>query len=172
MTSPAPLTTTFPPRMNGAPPTSGGFLGYNKVSRTVEKGKDNDISSNAPLLVGREKIKPQAGNYRQFFRSQLAVGEEKAHLNINENDNVYREYEEEGDIEYKHFDTKRVAPGLVSSFSSVLPATRSKTLDVKRVETQTSFGLQKEKFETLTDYQSWIQREVDPFLVVNNILMI
>lgn len=166
MTTPAPLTTTFPPRMTHAPPTSGGFYGYSKTSRTVAD-KNNDVEVNAPLLVGREKIKPAAGNYRQFFRSQLAQqDEEKAELRINEDDDVYHTYEEEDDVEFRHFDKKNVAPGLVSSFSAVLPATKMRSLDVKRVETQTHFTLQKQRFETLPDYQIWIQSQVDPFIAV------
>lgn len=167
MTTPAPLTTTFPPRMQQKPPTAGGFYGYNKKVRTVDENIDNDVESNTTLLVGREKLKPASGNYRQFFKSQLALAEEKAQLHFNQDDEIYKTYEEEDDIEYKHFDKQRVAPALVSSFSSVLPATRSKSLDAKRVETQTHFGLEKQKFETLTDYQIWIQSQVDPFVTVS-----
>lgn len=150
--------------MASKPPTSGGFYSYKKNIRTVDEDKDNDIETHTPLLVGREKIKPAAGNYRQFFRSQLALDEGKAELNIDENDSVYNDYDGDNDIEYKHFDKQKVAPALVSSFSAVIPSTRIKSLDVKRVESQTNFALQRQKFETLSDYQVWIQSQVDPFI--------
>lgn len=164
-----PLTTTFPPRMAHAPPTSGGFYGYSKKNRTVDEEKDNGIEINTPLLIGREKIKPAAGNYRQFFRSQLALPDQKAELNINEDDDVFHSYKDEEDIEFNHFSKPKVAPGLVSSFSSVLPSTRTKSLNVKRTETQTHFALQRQKFDSLTDYQVWIQSQVDPFIAVRQL---
>lgn len=132
----------------------------------MDEEKDNDIETNTPLLVGREKIKPAAGNYRQFFRSQLALGEGKAELHINECDSVYDDYDEDEETEFRHFDKPKVSPALVSSFSSVLPSTRTRSLNVKRVESQTHFGLQRQKFDSLSDYQIWIQSQVDPFIAV------
>ena len=168
MTTPTPLTTTFPPRMKPKPPSSGGFYEFKKTTRTVDEEKNNDIDVNSSLLVGREKIKPGSGNYRQFFKSQIALEEEKLRLDINEDDDVYSDYEEnEEDIEYRHFDKKKVAPALTSSFSSILPATKMRSEDVKHVEAQTQFTLQKEIFPTLTDYQVWIQTQVDPLLTVS-----
>ncbi len=168
MTSPVPLTTTFPPRMKSKPPTSGGFLGFSKELRTVEE--DNSLESKSTLLLGREKIKPAPGNYRQFFKSQMTQENVKAEIKINENDSVKNKYPEDtGDVQFEHFGRNRVSPGLAASFSNALPVSKVRANDTQKVETQTQYILMKEKFETLTDYQLWIQSQVDPLMMVSRL---
>jgi hypothetical protein len=165
----SPLSTPFPPRVLKAPPTSGGFYKFSKSMGKEVDDDAHDIESKSVVLLGKEKIKPAAGNYRQFFKSQMVVGdaeEEKVELNVDRFDVDRRSPQPQVELEFNHFDRKRVAPGLMTSFSALMPP-RKLINDSKSEETQTQTILLKSKFETLTDYQAWIQGQVDPFLAVS-----
>lgn len=71
-------------------------------------------------------------------------------------------------IDFDHFDKKRSAPGLVSSFSLLMPP-RVITRDVKYTDQQTEAVLRKKNLPLLTDYQTWLTEEVDPLLSVSTV---
>jgi hypothetical protein len=75
-------------------------------------------------------------------------------------------YDAKNTIDFDHFDKKRSAPALVSSFSLLMPP-RVVTRDVKFAEVQTEQILVKKRLPLLTDYQSWLTEEVDPLISVS-----
>ena len=71
--------------------------------------------------------------------------------------------------EFKTFGSQ--APNLVHSFSAALPLSREHSIHSIMIEksdncSQTELPLDRKSFENLSEYQKWVDEDVEPFLKV------
>ena len=171
-------------RCHTTPSPSGGFYAKNNQRRRV--GKDspekpiNYLSPSPSLLITpvSEELSKKAETYKA---NQTRVLEEvetypMAEQEISKRIEILRKSKANLKIRDQPENMKlfKHAPSLVNSFSSVLPPPKAGVrLLVERCDKscQSDSVLMKRPFENLSEYQMWIDGEVEPFVKVSYIYM-
>lgn len=151
------LSRHFPPKKSPKPNTTGGFLGYPAITRTLPPATLTENTRKDGCLLKFEPMKRQLSN-EEILRNELIAIRTTGHVQFNPVGNRKIETAEQIFTE--------PSPILLKSF----PNTPTGPLGIKKIPTsdvgiQSGRILEKKNMHGLSEYTGWMIREVDPFLI-------
>lgn len=151
---------SFPPRLTGLPPTSGGFYSRTKKGRSLSSPKLRGNSSDS--IIDISALHPQEST----LKSECDIPEK------------FPRYSPSKDEKSKNMRDSTLKlpsinnrPTLVASFDDILVYKSEEELSElipggRHISTQTTVNINRLELEDLPQYQKWMHHTVDPFFKV------